>query len=399
MSETLQAPLSRAVFDETVVNMIAQASGLSKQYIFYGAMVSQCSIVLKRMKAPAGVSFRTDHYQLAINPELFDIYPLEERLFILQHEMHHILNGHLKRLEDRDFQQFNYASDCAINQLGNPKHMPQGCIVPANLPSKHKVNPNLSAEQYYELIDPDQLPPEEPEYGAGGGHDEWLESSGDEELQDDLTKNMIENAINQAQKAMGDLPSNISHYLDLFTRKRELDWKKVLRGITGNKKVNSRKTILRRDRRNPNFEHLKGRTKDRMFDLLVIGDESGSVSDAALLQGINESLGICKVTKTPLWYIAVDTTPSSPKLIKENMKTFNRTHCGGTFLSPAIEMAKKHGIKYQAIVIITDGYLSSSDVTVFNDLQLPTIWLIEPNGIIMPEMTQGRSKAFKLNPS
>lgn len=397
MSET-QQPLSRAAFDETITNMIA-LSQYSNSYLFYGTMVSQCSVVLKRMKAPAAVSFRTDHYQLAINPELFDAYPLEERLFILQHEMHHILNGHLKRLEDRNFQQFNYASDCAINQLGNPKHMPQGCIVPANLPSKHKVNPGLSAEQYYELIDSDQLPPEEPEYGAGGGHDEWLESTGDEELQDDLTRQMIENSINQTNKSIGTLPSNISNYLALFTRKRELDWKKVLRGITGNKKVNSRKTILRRDRRNPNFEHIKGRTKDRMFDLLVVGDESGSVSDSALITGINESLGVCKVTKTPLWYIPVDTTPGKPRLLKENIKTFTRTHCGGTNLSPALAMAKEHNIPYRAIVVVTDGYLTSDDVNTFNKLNIPIIWLIEPSGNIMPEMTQGRSKAFKLTSS
>lgn len=396
MSETSQKPLSRAIFDETVVNMIAQASGLSKQYIFYGSMVSQCSIVLKHMKAPAAVSFRTDHYQLSINPELFDAYSLEERLFILQHEMHHILNGHLKRLEDRDFKQFNYASDCAINQLGNTKHMPQGCIVPANLPSKHKVNPNLSAEQYYELIDPDQLLSEEPEYGAGGGHDEWLESSGDEELQDDLTKNMIENAINQAQKAIGDLPTNISHYLDLFTRKRELDWKKVLRGITGNKKVNSRKTILRRDRRNPNFEHLKGRTKDRMFDLLLVSDVSGSVSDQALYSLWGEVRHICDVTKTPVKLIQVDTSPSEPEELKKTTKTITRKACGGTNLSPAIHKAREKGIKFNAIVVTTDGYLSPSDVAEFEATGVPVIWLVEASGHIMPEMSQGRMSVFQL---
>ena len=390
MSES-QQPLSRAAFDETMANMIA-IGNYSKSYLFYGSMVSQCSVVLKRMKAPAGVSFRHDHYQLSINPELFDAHSLEERLFILQHEMHHILNGHLKRLEDRNFTQFNYATDCAINQLGNPKHMPQGCIVPANLPSKHKVEPRLSAEQYYELIDPDQLPPEDPE----NSHDEWLESTGDEELQDDLTKQMIENAINQTSKSMGDIPSNISHYLDLFTRKRELDWKKVLRGITGNKKVNSRKTILRRDRRNPNFEHLKGRTKDRMFDLLLISDVSGSVSDQALYSLWGEVRHICDVTKTPVKLIQVDTRPSEPEELKKTTKTIVRKACGGTNLSSAIQKARDKGIKFNAIVVTTDGYLSPSDVAEFQATGVPVIWLIEASGQIMSEMNQGRMKAFQL---
>lgn len=393
MSES-QQPLSRAAFDETITNMIA-LSQYSNSYLFYGTMVSQCSVVLKRMKAPAGVSFRTDHYQLAINPELFDVYSLEERLFILQHEMHHILNGHLKRLEDRNFQQFNYASDCAINQLGNPKHMPQGCIVPANLPSKHKVNPGLSSEQYYELIDPDQLPPEEPEHS----HDEWLESTGDEELQDDLTRQMIENSINQTNKSIGTLPSNISNYLALFTRKRELDWKKVLRGITGNKKVNSRKTILRRDRRNPNFEHIKGRTKDRMFDLLLISDVSGSVSDDALNALWGEVRHICDVTKTPCKLIQVDTHPSEPEELKKTTKSITRKACGGTNLSPAIQKARDKGIKFNAIVVTTDGYLSPSDVAEFQATGVPVIWLVDASGQLMPEMSQDRMSAFQLKQS
>lgn len=396
-----QQPLSREQLDITLANMFS-GEAYRDSYMFYGYMIGQCSIHLERMPYSAAVSFQHDHYVLHINPEKFDTHTLEERLFILQHEMHHILNGHLIRLEDRDMRAFNYATDCAINQLGNPNHMPQGSIVPANFPSKHKVPDKASAEQYYELFDHSKLPEEddsEIDNGKGGGHGKWSSSVGEVDLQNDLTKSMIEKAINETQKARGNVPQEISKYLSLFHRARELDWKKVLKGIVGNKKVNSRRTILRKDRRNPDFDHIKGRTKDRMFDLLIIGDESGSVSDNALSIGVNESLGVCKVTKTPAWYIAVDTTPSEPRLLKENIKKFTRTHSGGTNLSPAIEMAKKHRIPFKAIVVVTDGELCSSDVATFNALNIPIIWIIEPTGTIMPEMQQGRSKAFKLKSS
>lgn len=385
---------SRGILDITLANLFSNPN-YQQSYVFYAHMLGQCSIILENMPASAAVSFHIDHYRLHINTNLFSKFSLEERMFILFHEMMHILNGHVGRLEDRNHKAFNYATDCAINQLGNKNHMPQGCIVPANYPSKHKVPDGLSAEQYYELLDKDQMQ-EEPEYLSGGGHDKWEESEGDADLQGDITKNMIEKAISQTQKSRGDIPSEIAKYLDLFTRKAELDWKKVLRGITGNKKVNTRKTILRKDRRNPDFDHLKGTVKDRMFDLLVIGDESGSVSDDALLTGINESLHICKVTKTPLWYIAVDTNPSEPKQLKQNIKTFNRTHYGGTYLSPALEKAKNSKIPYKAIVIITDGELDSKDVRNFTDLHIPIIWLIEPTGTVMSEMNTGRSRAYKL---
>ena len=392
-------PLSRDSLNTTLANMFSN-SKYNKDYVFYGYMVSMCSIVLERMKAPAAVSFHLDHYKLHINPELFDKFTLEEQLFIIQHEMHHILNGHVARLEDRDHQAFNYATDCAINQLGNSAHMPQGCIVPANFPSKKKVSDNLSSEQYYELIDKNQLPPEDPQAsnGQGGGHDKWNESEGDEDLQKDITKNMIEKSIEQTQATgIGSLPSNISDYLNLFSRKAQLDWKKVLRKITGNKKVNSRKTIMRRDRRNPSFEHIKGKTKDRMFDLLVIGDESGSVNNQELSEAIGEIIHICDVTKASLDYIAIDTDAHAPIKLKRSQRSFTRQACGGTNLNPALDMATKHGIKWNAAVIITDGDLTSSDVAVFEQTNKQIIWLITSDGQAMPEMDQGRMRSFKLD--
>ena len=391
--------LSRTSLDIVLANMFSNAK-YNTTYVFYGYMISMCSIVLEKMEAPAAISFHLDHYKLHINPELFDQFTLEQQLFILQHEMHHILNGHVFRKEDRDHQAFNYATDCAINQLGDTNHMPQGLIVPANFPSKKKVPDNLSAEQYYELIDKDQLPPEDPQSstGQGGGHDKWDESEGDEDLQKDITKNMIEKAIEQTQATgIGSLPSNISDYLNLFSRKAQLDWKKVLRKITGNKKVNSRKTIMRRDRRNPSFEHIKGKTKDRMFDLLVIGDESGSVNNQELSEAIGEIIHICDVTKASLDYIAIDTDAHAPIKLKRSQRSFTRQACGGTNLNPALDMATKHGIKWNAAVIITDGDLTSSDVAVFEQTNKQIIWLITSDGQAMPEMDQGRMRSFKLD--
>ena len=129
MSETTkepQKPLSRDKLDIALASMFSH-DDYQKDYVFYGHMIGQCSIVLERMEAPAAVSFHLDHYRLHINPEKFDDWTLEEQLAVLKHEMLHILNNHVLRKEDRDNQAFNYATDCAINQLINQKHLPQGC--------------------------------------------------------------------------------------------------------------------------------------------------------------------------------------------------------------------------------------------------------------------------------
>lgn len=384
-------PLSRASLDIALANMFSHPTH-QQSYVFYAHLIGQCQIVLERMEAPAAVSFHLDHYRLHINPELFDNFTLEEQLFILQHEMHHILNKHVGRLEDRNPRAFNYATDCAINQLGNPSHMPQGLIIPATFPSKQRVPDKLSAEQYYEYLNEDDFPPEDPQFG----HDKWGESKGDPELQDDITKNMIDKAVNETQKSRCNLPSEISRYLDLFSRKRELDWKKVLRGITGNKKVHSRKTILRKDRRNPNYDHLKGKVKDRMFDLAVVSDVSGSVSDAELYSLWGEIRHICDVTKTPVSVCQVDTHAYKPTQLKKTTKVMPRKAAGGTYLSPAIQMLKDTNTRFNALVVTTDGELCDSDVAQFEALHIPVIWLISPHGTVMSSMSNGRMKAFKL---
>jgi len=399
---TTQKPLSREKLNEALANMF---SGDSYQttYVFYGHMIGQCSIVLERMKAPAAVSFHLDHYKLHINPELFDEFTLEERLAVLKHEMLHILNGHVGRKEDRNHKAWNYATDCAINQLIDQKHLPQGCIIPATLPSKTKVPDKLSGEQYYEYIDKDQLPEDDEQTGPGTGkpgplddHSKWQESEGDADLQKDITRNMIEKAVNETQKSRGDVPGQISDYLNMFSRKSEVDWKKKFKRYVSNKKANFRKTILRRDRRNPNFEHIKGKTKDHIADPVIVGDESGSVSNTELVSAIGECIHICKSLGTEVWYVPVDTQAHKPHILKRSQRTFKRSACGGTTLSPAIAKLKEAKINATVIVVITDGYIDESDVAAYKATNKPIIWLITSEGQIMDSMNAGRMSAIKL---
>ena len=147
----------RSGFDEAVANLFSNPK-YAPNYLFYGHMIGQCRVVFDTdMKAPAGVNFMHDHFNLYINPndtwveadpaklasakhkpqtrqtpegkteiclKGFNSYTLEQRLGILKHEMLHILYNHMRRKGDRDHQGFNIASDCAINQLIERNHLP-----------------------------------------------------------------------------------------------------------------------------------------------------------------------------------------------------------------------------------------------------------------------------------
>jgi len=393
---------SRGKIDDTLAAMFSNHE-YAKDYLFYAHMLGQCSIrVDKTIPSVCGVMFSIDHYNLYVNPDLYDELPLVQRLGILKHEMLHILYGHVKRSEGLDYEKFNKATDTAINQHITREHLPKFGYFPDVLArelnlKKSKVRKNESSEYYYNIIQEHETECSEQTGEVLDDHVMWNESNGDEELQSDVTKNMIERAQDKTRKTNGNIPSDCSDWLKLVTRKSQLQWQKILRGIVGNKKTSRRTTIQRRDRRFPKREDLRGRVKDRTFGLLIVCDVSGSMSSAEITEAVQEVKHICDVTKTDLNLIQIDTEAHVPEKIQKKTKMFARKAHGGTELSGAIVMANKHSLDYQACVVITDGYISNSDIESFHALKKRVIWLISPSGQINEDMYSRRSKCFQLS--
>lgn len=406
--------IERGKLDDTLAAMFSNAE-FRPDYLFYAHMISMCSIKMDdSLPAPAGVNFNHDHYNLYINKNMFDQFNLHGRLAILKHEMLHILYGHVDRGFEKIHKPWNYATDCALNQHINTNHLPECCILPENLGQMigMDLKKNESSEYYYEKIrekmkdsNDSNDSQDSNDSGKSGksenpqlmdSHDKWQESVGDADLQKDVTKRMIEHSQNETIKNAGNVPNQCSEWLELHSIKSELNWKKVLRGIVGNKKVGKISSIKKNDRRLPEREDLRGKLKDRIFNLLVIADVSGSMSNEAVLKTLGEVRHICDVTKTPVDLIQVDTEAYTPEKLTKKTKLITRKGCGGTYLNPALKMAKQHNIDYQAVVVLTDGGLFGDDITNFQELKKKVIWLIEPTGSVLPEMETGRMKAFKL---
>ena len=395
----------RGTLDETLAVMFSsQDNSTLLEYLYYAHIIGQCSIKICDIDAPAGVSFNMDHYELLISLNAkhrvvdgkeiripgFDDYTLHERLAILKHEALHILNRHVERTEDRNHSSWNYSTDCAINQFINRKHLPESAILPDFFKQySTKVKINESAEYYYELIK-DSSAPENCDHGT------WELSTGDKELQSDITKKMIEVAADETMKNIGTLPSEHNSWLDLCTRSAEIDWRRALRRITGNKRISSRPTIMRKDRRFPNRADLRGKIKERSFNVLVIADVSGSMSDDAVLSTLGEVRGVCDVTHTGVDLIQVDVQAYLPEKLSKSTKLITRKGRGGTYLSLALDMASECNIDYQAVVALTDGGLLREDIASFINIGKPVIWLVEPDGIIKDGMELGKMRAFKL---
>tara|TARA_R110000782_G_scaffold115396_1_gene205453 strand:- start:86 stop:1348 length:1263 start_codon:yes stop_codon:yes gene_type:complete len=410
----------RAGFEEAIANMSIGSTQFYQDYVFYVHLIAQCRLIFDNtMQHLAAVNFVDNTYNLYICPAMFNAEPLEQRIGTLKHEMLHIALGHLFRYnkQDTNFNNFNLAADCALNQEINRDHIPTG-YYPDNFPNKKANNHwGQTTEFYYNLLETNKEDEStnknsnnsQSKAGSSGNqqknptegkligdHAKWKETKGDEYVQQEITKNMLEKAADNTVKSRGNLPSNYVNMLENITRRREVDWKKVIRNVVGNKKANIRKTLMRKNRRMPNANWVKGRTKDRIFELAVISDVSGSVSDTALTALWGEIINICHMFNTPVKVVQVDTKPKAPEELTKNTKAINRKARGGTYLSPAINTLKEHKVPYNALVITTDGELCTSDVEPFSKLKVPVIWLIEHTGTVMPSMNQGTMRAIKL---
>lgn len=123
---------------------------------FYAYLLVKMTKVIDRRVPVAGVSVINGEIKLYINPEGYLNYTKPERLFILKHEVLHIIYIHYLRRRDRDPSLFNVAADIAINQLIEAPH----CQFPADAlridswkKDKGFVLPEKeNAEVYYQLL-------------------------------------------------------------------------------------------------------------------------------------------------------------------------------------------------------------------------------------------------------
>ena len=350
----------RHYFEECITAMITNPEFV-KEYVFYSSMIAQCKIQFEDIPAPAGVSFCDTYYILYINNEEFGKFTLKERIGILKHEMLHILNNHVQRGKigqvEKDQYIWNVSTDLAINQLIKREHLPDAGIHIAD-EMFSKFEKLLSSEMYYELLlneskNNQKQEKEEKEDSKSPDHSTWEKTQGNPEVQKDVTKKMIETSI---EKAQGNVSKDILDSLKLFQKKAKVNWKKALRNLTARQRIGHIKTIQRLDRRFPMREDLKGNKKDNKFNLLVVLDISGSMENKDILLGLNEIYNICKLNKSDMKLIQVDSEIKGVETYTPKSKLFKRKGMGGTKLFPAIKYIKENKLNPDGLIIITDGY-------------------------------------------
>jgi predicted metal-dependent peptidase len=128
------------------------------------------------------------------------------------------------------------------------------------------------------------------EYNIANTHDIWEESS---ELDDKTLKEFTEKVILSSEK--GNIHAFIEELIiDFKNSEEDLPWNLYLNQLMGTVESNKKKTITRRNRRQPERLDLRGELRSHKAKVIVAVDISGSISGEEFKQAMIEVIRIVK---------------------------------------------------------------------------------------------------------
>ena len=359
---------------------------------FYGYFLFQMGREIRfDITSATSINFKEAKYVMYFNPIIFLELNMEQMQSTIKHEILHVLSQHLIRLKDfKDKYStlaLNLAMDVVVNQCLD-------CLCPYSITLEYinnKYNLNLEKfktfEYYLEKIQTELDLQEENDEGeivdnnenvavdfdAEKTHDIWEECI---EIDEKTLRDFTEKFVDNAKK--GSVPTYIENMIkSLKNSKGELPWNLYLKKLMGAIEANKKKTITRRNRRQPNRLDLRGELRGHKAEIAVAIDISGSISDEEFKQAIKEVLTIVKSHNQEITIIECDKEikrtykVKSPKDIKERVASG-----GGTKFLPVFEYANNK--KINLLIYFTDG--KGEEKLEIKPRGYKTLWVISGRG-------------------
>ena len=376
------------------MNKLQQAiSALLFAEPFYGHLISKMRITKTKEIPTAGV-FITDKINLTYNEEWLEKLDLIDVVKVLKHECGHILQEHIPRAKQIGavskelHKRFNLSTDATINIADLvPTVEKIGGVTVKTLNEKLKemldtqnakdngkrffqpMADGQMAEYYYNRINEfaDQFPESLGEGEMGetiDDHGTWDKSEGNEEMQKEVAKDAVNNAVKGAG-GIGNVPGDIAALVNEMN-KSVVNWKQQLRQFYVNTLKSTR--MATRKRRNRRYGILQpGSKKKPELHLGLCVDTSGSVSDEELTRFWAEMNAISSCG-AKITVIEADCSVQNVYDFEKG-KTPSFKGRGGTAYNPAIKKA----VELKVDGIIYCGDFDSAD-TPENPKQ-PFLWV------------------------
>jgi predicted metal-dependent peptidase len=324
----------------------------------------------------------TDGKYIYINPKWFKegCRNTHERIFVLAHEISHVILEHLKRLKyykdlgvGPDLKTFspgkaNHAMDYIINDalindnVGKP---PIGVLI------NPQFDRTMIWDEVYEQLPDDQDPP------GQSGFDQHM----DPDPNSAPSKAQIQRAVQgaaSAAKSQGKMPGSMQRFVDELCDP-QVPWNEHLRRAVATLSGRDTQTWARPNRRRlavaPHV-YWPGTMGMHAGSVLLINDTSGSVSDKEQAVYFSEVHAMLSdMAPEHVWLMFVDAELQGfHELHDVNDLLAVKTQVkggGGTDMTVGFREMEEMGLRPSTVIVFTDGYTPFGE-----DTGVPTIWCI-----------------------
>ena len=320
-----------------------------------------------------------------------------ELRFLVLHEVYHKLYKHLttwRHLYDQDAQLANIACDYVINIKIADDNQDGWASMPTGGYLDVKYRGMDSAAVFKDLCD-NGLPPSAPQNpangdGDGGGFDDhdW---DGATELSPDEKRELareIDEAIRQGALIAGKVGSGGDRSLDELLQP-QIDWREVLREFVQTTCAgNDYSTWQRPNRRYVSSGYyMPSGISEQVGELVIAVDTSGSIGQMELTAFMSEIRSICETVQPErIRLLYWDTRVCRDEKydmheLDDLVKTTKPAGGGGTNVECVVEYITAEGIKPQAAIVLTDGYLGGT----WGQWSCPVLWCILDNKSAKPD--------------
>lgn len=323
------------------------------------------------------------------NPLLLCKYTLKEILFIVCHEIDHIVLNHpaemLKANPEGDpnvFEKFNLAADASVNdrllrEIKDEKRSflaaPEGHVSSAVLKKMFKlrsVRPLESYLYYFNLIRGKALP-EKPQQtvldesevitaqNCGTPEDHQWQAGEDAEEAAAAVRELVNAAASiMNEETRGLIPGTFFEQVVALNAPPALSWQSILKKYVGTIASEKRKTRTRLNRRQPTRFDLSGSQDEKTLKIVVAIDTSASVTAQDVAQILNEVTTILAKRKHTLTVIECDSEVQRVYSVKSKADLPKRVvGRGGTAFTPVIEhINNDRSFRDALLIYFTDGF-------------------------------------------
>lgn len=366
--------------------LVEALSALIEQQPFFAVLLLDLLEVVETETLPSGRPLPTactDGARIMVNPAFFKTLSVQERIFVLAHEVTHVILQHPPRMrlyhdlgygpDLKPFSngRFNKAADYVINSYLTELKVGKQPL--NSLSNPHITSADLVDEVYLKV-------PDDPDKPDGGGWDTHEPQATDADAPEKGTIQRAVKSAANAQKSMGKLPGGLQRLIDEICEP-QVTWTDHLRRTITTAHGTDQQTWCRPNRRKlavaPHI-YWPGRNGTATGEIAVEVDCSGSIGEADLKVFMGEVHGVlmdCRPQKIHLGYVDTElfndeiheiTDPND--LLEVAQKAGGG---GGTNLPIFFQILKDRGIEVEYRIVLTDGYTPFDE-----DDGIPTIWCI-----------------------